>query len=88
MKFITDIHLDLSMNALEWNRDLTKSILEINNQEKGLVDKPDREKATVSLQAMRDGNIGFCVATQIASISKYFCNQWRIRREIIVSVTR
>jgi|TARA_B110000914_G_scaffold90079_1_gene79151 membrane dipeptidase len=70
MKFITDIHLDLSMNALEWNRDLTKSILEINNQEKGLVDKPDREKATVSLQAMRDGNIGFCVATQIARYVK------------------
>jgi membrane dipeptidase len=58
------------MNALEWNRDLTKSILEINNQEKGLVDKPDREKATVSLQAMRDGNIGFCVATQIARYVK------------------
>lgn len=70
MKFITDIHLDLSMNALEWNRDLTKSVKEINSHEKGLVDKPDRAKATVSLEAMRQGNIGFCVATQIARYVK------------------
>ena len=63
MKFIIDIHLDLSMNAIEWNRDLTQSVLQINAQEKNLIDKPDRGKATVSLQAMREGNIGFCVAT-------------------------
>ena len=59
MKFIIDIHLDLSMNAIEWNRDLTQSVLQINAQEKDLIDKPDRSKATVSLQAMREGNIGF-----------------------------
>ena len=70
MKFIIDIHLDLSMNAIEWNRDLTQSVLQINAQEKNLIDKPDRGKATVSLQAMREGNIGFCVATQIARYVK------------------
>ncbi len=70
MKFIIDIHLDLSMNAIEWNRDLTQSVLQINAQEKDLIDKPDRGRATVSLQAMREGNIGFCVATQIARYVK------------------
>ena len=70
MKFIIDIHLDLSMNAIEWNRDLTQSVLQINAQEKDLIDKPDRGKATVSLKAMREGNIGFCVATQIARYVK------------------
>ena len=70
MKFIIDIHLDLSMNAIEWNRDLTQSVLQINAQEKNLIDKPDRGKATVSLQAMREGNIGFCVATEIARYVK------------------
>lgn len=64
--FIIDAHLDLSMNALEWNRDLRKSVKEINAREKGLTDKPDREKATVSLPALREGNIGLVVATQIA----------------------
>ncbi len=64
--FIFDAHLDLSMNAMEWNRDLTWSVAEIRASEKGMTDKPDRGKNTVSLEAMRKGNIGLCVATQIA----------------------
>jgi len=64
--FIIDAHLDLSMNALEWNRDLKSSIQEINDREKGLTDKPDRGLATVSLNELRKGNIGLVVATQIA----------------------
>lgn len=68
--FILDAHLDLSMNALEWNRDLTWTVDEIREREKGLTDKPDRGKNTVSLDAMRKGNIGLCVATQIARYVK------------------
>lgn len=64
--FIVDAHLDLSMNALEWNRDLRSSIQEINECEKNLTDKPDRGLATVSLEELRKGNIGLVVATQIA----------------------
>lgn len=64
--FTIDAHLDLSMNALEWNRDLRKPVSEINDREKGLTDKPDRAKATVSLPELRKGNIGLVVATQIA----------------------
>jgi len=64
--FIIDAHLDLSMNAMEWNRDLTKPVHEIREREQGLTDKPDRGKAVVSLPALREGNIGLVVATQIA----------------------
>jgi membrane dipeptidase len=64
--FTIDAHLDLSMNALEWNRDLTRSTFEINFREQGLHDKPDRGNALVSLPALRKGNIGLVVATQIA----------------------
>jgi membrane dipeptidase len=64
--FTIDAHLDLSMNALEWNRDLRQSVSEINQREKGLLDKPDRGNATVSLPELRKGNIGLVVATQIA----------------------
>jgi len=54
------------MNALEWNRDLRLPVAAINQREKGMTDKPDRAKATVSLPALREGNIGLVVATQIA----------------------
>src|SRR6476659_11044166 len=64
--FTIDAHLDLSMNALEWNRDLTRPVAEINEREKGLNDKPDRGNATVSLPELRKGNIGLVVATQIS----------------------
>jgi len=68
--FILDAHLDLAMNALEWNRDLTWTVEDIRKSETGMTDKPDRERNTVSLDAMRKGNIGICVATQIANVKK------------------
>ena len=64
--FIIDAHLDLSMNALEWNRDLTLGVTQLRKREKGLTDKPDRGKGTVSLPELRRGGIGLVVATQIA----------------------
>ncbi|MCB0838767.1 MAG: membrane dipeptidase [Bacteroidetes bacterium] len=68
--FIFDAHLDLAMNALEWNRDLTWTVEDLRKSEVGMTDKPDRGKNTVSLPAMRKGNIGLCVATQIARYVK------------------
>lgn len=64
--FTIDAHLDLSMNALEWNRDLTRPLHEINERERGLTDKADRGNATVSLPTLREAEIGLVVATQIA----------------------
>ena len=68
--FIFDVHLDLSMNAIEWNRDLTQPLQNIRDREAGLIDKPDRGNGTVSLPEMRKGNVGLCVATQIARYTK------------------
>ncbi len=64
--FTIDAHLDLAMNAMEWNRDLRLSVDDIRVRETGLTDKPDRGKGTVSLPELRKGNIGLVVATQIA----------------------
>lgn len=63
---IIDAHLDLSMNALEWNRDLKQPVHAIREREKGMTDKPDRSRGTVSLPELRKGKIGLVVATQIA----------------------
>lgn len=64
--FTIDAHLDLSMNALEWNRDLRQSIQDIRAREKGMTDKPDRGNSVVSFSELKKGNIGLVVATQIA----------------------
>jgi membrane dipeptidase len=64
--FIIDAHLDLAMNAMEWNRDLRQPLDEIRERESGMNDKPDRGKGVVSFDELRKGNIGLVVATQIA----------------------
>lgn len=60
-----DAHLDLSMNALEWNRDLTRSLADVRRREYGKSDKVDRGRGVVTLPEMRRGRIGICIATQI-----------------------
>lgn len=68
--FIVDAHLDLSMNALEWNRDLRWSIDDINSAESLLSDKPDRGHATTCFPELRRGNVGLVVATQIGRVTR------------------
>ncbi|KUY30727.1 dipeptidase [Elizabethkingia ursingii] len=68
--FIFDAHLDLSMNAMEWNRDLRNNVSLLRQSEQGMDDKPDRGRATVSFPDLRKGNIGIVVATQIARFVK------------------
>ncbi len=67
---IYDGHLDLSMNAMAWNRDLRNPVFEIRKRELGMNDKPDRARNTVSLPAMRDGEVYLCNATLIARYVK------------------
>lgn len=61
-----DGHLDLSMNAIEWNRDLTKSLEEVRRRELRMRDKIDRGRGVCTFPEMRRGEIGLCIATQIA----------------------
>lgn len=68
--FFFDAHLDLSMNAMEWNRDLRWSISEIRASEEGMIDKPDRGNGMVNFEGLRKGNIGIVVGTQIARYAK------------------
>jgi membrane dipeptidase len=63
---IFDAHLDLAMNAMEWNRDLTRPLEEIRWRETGSSDKPGRGNGVVCFPEMRRGAVGLCVATQIA----------------------
>ncbi len=70
MNFIFDVHLDLSLNALEWNRDLTLPLSQIRKLETGMNDLKGRAENTVCFEEMRKGGIGLCVATQIGGCMK------------------
>ncbi|MEM6279351.1 MAG: membrane dipeptidase, partial [Verrucomicrobiota bacterium] len=70
MKFLFDVHLDLSLNALEWNRDLTMSIRDIRALEEGMTDLGGRGGNTVNFEELRKGGVGLCVATQIGGCMK------------------
>jgi len=62
---VVDGHLDLAMNALHWNRDLTRSVVETRRAEAGMTEK-GRALGTVAFPEMRAGEVGLCMATLIA----------------------
>ncbi len=59
---IIDAHLDLAWNALQWNRDLLRSVYTIRTQE-GDTPGMGRALGTVALPEMRQGRIALCFAT-------------------------
>jgi len=65
---IFDVHLDLALNAIDWNRDLRRPLGDLRRAEAHLADKPGRGRGTVSFPEMRRGNLGVCVATQLARL--------------------
>jgi membrane dipeptidase len=65
---IFDAHLDLAMNAIEWNRDLTRPLADIRAREAHRTDRPDRGRGTVCLPELRRGGIRLVVATLIARV--------------------
>jgi membrane dipeptidase len=65
---IIDSHLDLSWNALNWNRDLTRSVPEIRSSEAGMVGQ-GRARNTVAFPEMRQGEVAVCLATVLARAS-------------------
>jgi len=71
-KLIFDAHLDLSMNALDFNRDLRWTQERLRRRESGQTDYVFRSRSTVCFPEMRRGRVGLCVATQIARSVDYF----------------
>ncbi|MGH9430226.1 MAG: dipeptidase [Terriglobia bacterium] len=65
---IIDAHLDLSWNALNWNRDLTRPVSEIRNLEAGMKER-NRATNTVAFPEMRRGEVAVCLATLLARAS-------------------
>jgi membrane dipeptidase len=62
---LIDAHLDLSWNALQWNRDLLQSVRTIRTQEVRTPGKA-RAQGTVALPEMREGRVALSIATLLA----------------------
>lgn len=62
---LIDAHLDLAMNALQWNRDLTRSVYTIRTTEQQIAGK-GRGHGTVAFPEMRQGRVALSFATVIA----------------------
>ena len=67
---LVDAHLDLSTNAMAYNRDLTQPVGTLRRRERaaGLTDHPDRGRGTVALPELRRGRVGVVLATMIARV--------------------
>lgn len=62
---IVDAHLDLSWNALGWNRNLLDSVYTIRAEE-GRIPGKGRAQNTVALPEMRRGRVALSFATMLA----------------------
>ena len=62
---LVDSHLDLSLNAINWNRDITRPTEEIRRSEKGMTQQA-RGNNTVALPEMRKGEVAVSIATLLA----------------------
>jgi membrane dipeptidase len=62
---IFDGHLDLSWNALSWDRDVSLPLDVVNEREAGMTDHAARGRATTTLPEMRKGAIAACQATML-----------------------
>ncbi len=62
---IIDAHIDLSWNALQWNRDLLQSVYTIRAQEQALAGK-GRGQNTVAFPEMKKGKVFLSFVTMLA----------------------
>ena len=66
-----DAHLDIALNAVDWNRDLRQEVDELRAQERALgMTEPGRCGSTLSLPELRTAEIGVCLTTLLARQEK------------------
>lgn len=65
---LIDAHLDLSMNAINWDRDLSLDVHEVRALEAGMEQK-GRARGTTTYPEMRRGEVALSVATVICRVA-------------------
>lgn len=71
MMWLFDAHLDLALNAVDWNRDLRQSVDDIRAQEHALqMTAPGRCTNTLSFPELKKAGVGVCLTTLLARQEK------------------
>ena len=71
MQLIFDAHLDMAWNAVEWNRDLTLPVGDINKFESQFSRVvPEIGDAVVSWQELRRGRVGMTISTLLPRLHR------------------
>jgi membrane dipeptidase len=71
LPLIIDSHLDLAWNAIDWNRDLKRTVHEIRRREiDQKLNGKGRGVGTVSFPDLRRGNVGLFIATLLARLHR------------------
>ncbi len=67
---VVDMHLDIAMNALLWNRDQKLSVAQTRELERDMPQK-GRARGAVAFPDMRQGDVAIASATVIARVKKH-----------------
>jgi len=81
---LIDAHLDLSLNAVNWNRDLTRPVADIRQSEQGMPGQ-GRGTNTVALPDMRRGEVAISIATVLARSNPHGTTNIDFKNQAIAS---
>ena len=81
---LIDAHLDLSLNAVNWNRDLTGTVADIRRSEQGMPGQ-GRATNTVALPDMRRGEVAISIATVLARSNPHGSTNIDFKNQAIAS---
>jgi membrane dipeptidase len=88
MRLLIDAHLDLALNALNYDRNLRLSLAKMNEAEASMDDHPFRGRGTLTLPEMRRAGIAVCVVTLLARSGPRHQRQARYGRGDLDHATR
>jgi membrane dipeptidase len=88
MRLLIDAHLDLALNAINYDRDLSLPLARLNEAEAQMDDQPFRGRATVTLPEMRRAGVAVCIVTLLARSGPRHERQARYGRSDLDHATR
>src|SRR4051812_44207476 len=80
MRPMIDAHLDLALNALNYNRDLFLTVAQLREVEKTFTDIKCRHRCTLTFPELKRCKVPVCVATLLARSGPDAASRWGFLR--------